>query len=89
MGQNPIPTLNGTYSKHTMCWQPLVLKYQIKEEPRWICDCEAIISKKYSSLVITLDTESSQKELLVRATLLTQGEYSHLSLAKGNPKRTL
>jgi hypothetical protein len=43
---------------------PWLADIKIKEEPRWLCGCDTINTKRHSSLVITLDNESTQKSIL-------------------------
>jgi hypothetical protein len=43
---------------------PWFTDLKLKEEPRWICGCDTINTKRHSSLVITLDEESAQKTML-------------------------
>jgi hypothetical protein len=43
---------------------PWFKKIKLKELPRWICGYESVNTKKHLSLVLTLKSKSSQKELL-------------------------
>jgi hypothetical protein len=68
---------------------PCFANIKLKELPRWICGHKTIIAKKhYSSLVITLNTETSQRELLNHKFIFSWGhprcikEYLNMKLTQ-------